>query len=268
MSIVLGTYIDGRPLVYIEATHRFMIGQATVSAAAVRSYDQCGRIRWGQAAQQAWFYQVGAQVFDMAATQQAAAEHTLSSVGGAAQRASNRQPEPAAQQAPAPQHRPSVQRAPVPQPESITRPAFSEQDVPPQVPDPSHVPGAANTAGLNWGAGTGEATAYGRQTSAVPTQGAAPCPSYQRPPADVSTQGGWGRPGYQVPPATWSQPAPHAAPRAKSKRRTVILVVLIVIALVVAAVLLGIASGNFFYQQLTSGSGSSALFSGDESYLT
>ena len=47
-----------------------------------------------------------------------------------------------------------------------------------------------------------------------------------------------------------------------------ILVVLIVIALVVAAVLLGIASGNFFYQQLTSGSGSSALFSGDESYLT
>ena len=143
MSIVLGTYIDGRPLVYIEATHRFMIGQATVSAAAVRSYDQCGRIRWGQAAQQAWFYQVGAQVFDLAATQQAAAEHTLSSVGGAAQRASNRQPEPAAQQTSAPQHRPSVRRAPVPRSESITRPAISEQDVPPQVPDPSQVPGRA-----------------------------------------------------------------------------------------------------------------------------
>jgi len=52
----LGTYVDGRPLTYVETTGTFLVGEAPVTADQVRAYAAAGQLTWTQPDVAAWFY--------------------------------------------------------------------------------------------------------------------------------------------------------------------------------------------------------------------
>ncbi len=52
----LGTYVDGRPLTYNEATGGFLVGEAPVTADQVRAYEAAGQLTWTQPDMAEWFH--------------------------------------------------------------------------------------------------------------------------------------------------------------------------------------------------------------------
>lgn len=54
----IGSYVDGRPLNYDEASQQFDIGGAIVSAQDIRQYDQASQIGWATEDLRSWVYQV------------------------------------------------------------------------------------------------------------------------------------------------------------------------------------------------------------------
>jgi len=52
----LGTYVDGRPLTYVETTGTFLVGEAPVTAEQVRAYEAAGQLTWTQADMAEWFH--------------------------------------------------------------------------------------------------------------------------------------------------------------------------------------------------------------------
>ncbi len=52
----LGTYVDGRPLTYVETTGTFLVGEAPVTAEQVRAYEAAGQLTWTQSAIAEWFH--------------------------------------------------------------------------------------------------------------------------------------------------------------------------------------------------------------------
>lgn len=52
----LGTYTDGRPLTYDEATGGFLVGDAPVTAEQVRAYEAAGQLVWSRPDIASWFH--------------------------------------------------------------------------------------------------------------------------------------------------------------------------------------------------------------------
>jgi len=52
----LGTYIDGRPLTYVESTGTFLVGEAPVSADQVRAYEAASQLTWARPDIAEWFH--------------------------------------------------------------------------------------------------------------------------------------------------------------------------------------------------------------------
>ncbi|NTU89033.1 MAG: hypothetical protein HGA54_03870 [Actinobacteria bacterium] len=61
--MIIGTYIDGRPLEYDESHYQFSVGGTPVSLPAVRSYDTQGHIAWSMTEQRDWMYSIDEGAF-------------------------------------------------------------------------------------------------------------------------------------------------------------------------------------------------------------
>ena len=61
--MIIGTYIDGRPLEYDESHYQFSVGGTPVSLPAVRSYDAQGQIAWSMTEQRDWMYSIDEAAF-------------------------------------------------------------------------------------------------------------------------------------------------------------------------------------------------------------
>jgi hypothetical protein len=60
--MIIGTYVDGRPLGYDEASNSFDVGGTAVGIQDVIAYDQAAHLTWASEDLKSWAYQVSASM--------------------------------------------------------------------------------------------------------------------------------------------------------------------------------------------------------------